>query len=283
MTINFEKVAALRTHGQAYSYRDRETMLYALGVGMGAAPFDERELAFVYENGLKAMPTLATVAAWGAGDFASTGVNYLKVVHGEQRLTLHRPMPAGCEILADWRISECVDKGPDKGAVLYSETVLTDKTNGEKLVTLLSTIFARGDGGFGGPSSGGPPLHQVPARAPDAECALPTRPDQALLYRLSGDRNPLHADPRIARMAGFDRPILHGLCTYGVCCRAVLRTCADYDPSRIKAFDARFSTPVYPGETIVTHMWKDGSTVSFEAKVAERDVKVVTNGRAVVE
>src|SRR5262245_36050087 len=108
MTINFEKVGALRTHGQAYSYRDRETMLYALGVGMGGVPFDERELAFVYENGLKTMPTLATVAAWGAGDFASTGVNYLKVVHGEQRLTLHRPMPASCEILADWRISECV-------------------------------------------------------------------------------------------------------------------------------------------------------------------------------
>jgi acyl dehydratase len=282
MAIDFEKVMALRTTGQAYSYRDRETMLYALGIGMGADPLDERELPFVYENGLKAMPTLATVVTWGAGDFGATGINYLMVVHGEQRLTIHKPMPVGADLLADWRITDCIDKGSGKGAVLHAETVLTDKSSGEKLATLVSTTFARGDGGFGGPSAGGPAPHETPTRAPDAECALSTRPDQALLYRLSGDRNPLHADPRIARMAGFDRPILHGLCTYGVCCRAVLRTFADYDPTRLKAFDVRFSAPVFPGETVVTRMWKDGTTISFDAKVAERGVTVIKNGRAVV-
>jgi len=283
MAINFEKVTALKTSGQGYSYRDRETILYALGVGMGADPLDEQELAFVFENGLKAMPTLATVVAWGAGDFGATGVNYLMVVHGEQRLTIHAPMPAGADILADWRITDCIDKGAAKGAILYAETVLSDKTTGEKLATLLSGTFARGDGGFGGPVSGGPAPHATPDRPPDAECALPTRPDQALLYRLTGDRNPLHADPRIARMAGFERPILHGLCTYGVCCRAVLRTFAAYDPARLKAFDVRFSAPVFPGETIVTRMWRDGSTISFDAKAAERGVTVIKNGRAVVE
>lgn len=283
MPIEYEKVMALRTEGQAYSWRDRETMLYALGVGMGEDPLDPRELPFVYERDLKAMPTLATVVAWGAGNFAATGINYLMVVHGEQRLTVHKPMPAAAEITADWRVTDVVDKGAGKGAILWGETTLKDKATGEKYVTLHGATFARGDGGFGGPTTGGPPTHEVPARAPDAECALKTRPDQALIYRLSGDRNPLHADPEIAKRAGFDRPILHGLCTYGFCCRAVLRTYADYDPTRIKAFDVRFSAPVFPGETIVTRMWKDGPTVSFEARVAERDVTVIKNGRCLLD
>lgn len=283
MAIDYEKAMALKTAGQEYSYRDRETMLYALGVGMGEDPLDENELPFVYENGIKAMPTLSTVVAWGAGNFGATGINYLMVVHGEQRITVHKPMPAAADIVADWRVTDIVDKGAGKGAVLWGETTLTDKRSGDKLVTLHSATFARGDGGFGGSNTGGPPVHDVPARAPDKECALKTKPEQALIYRLSGDRNPLHSDPKVAKMAGFDRPILHGLCTYGFCCRAVLRTYADYDPTRIKAFDVRFSSPVFPGETIVTRMWKDGPVVSFEAKVAERDVTVIKNGRCLLD
>lgn len=283
MPIDLAKALELKSEDQRFAYGARETMLYALGVGMGADPMDARELPFVYENGLKALPTLSTVVAWGAGLTGQTGINYLMVVHGEQRLTVHKPMPVDAEIAADWRLTDIVDKGAGKGAVLWGETTLKLRATGEKLVTLHSATFARGDGGFGGPNAGGPPVHEVPARAPDAECALTTRPDQALLYRLSGDRNPLHADPNVAKMAGFDRPILHGLCTYGICCRAVLQTYADYEPARIKAFDVRFSSPVFPGETIVTRMWKDGSTISFEARVAERDVTVIKNGRAVVE
>jgi acyl dehydratase len=177
-------------------------------------------------------------------------------------------------------LTHCLDKGPGKGAVLVGETVLRDKASGEKLVTLISSTFARADGGFGGPNEGGPEPHVVPTRAPDTEVAIKTNPNQALIYRLSGDRNPLHADPNFAKAAGFDRPILHGLCTYGVTCRAVLSAYCGFDPTLIRGHDVRFSAPVFPGETIVTRMWKDGNIVSFEASVAERPgVTVIKNGK----
>jgi acyl dehydratase len=282
MPIQYESAKALVSRDQPFAYTDRETMLYALGIGLGADPMNRAELPFVYEQGLRTVPTQATVAAWGAGRLGEVGINYLMVVHGEQRLTVHRPLAPAAEILADWRIEDIIDKGPGKGALILAETVLKDKRDGAPLVTLGSTIFARADGGFGGPSEGGPAPHPTPTRAPDREVALTTRPDQALLYRLSGDRNPLHSDPDVAKAAGFDRPILHGLCTYGLTCRAVLMAFADYDPTAIKAFDVRFSSPVFPGETIVTRMWRDGPVVSFEAAVAERGVTVIKNGRCVL-
>jgi acyl dehydratase len=154
-----------------------------------------------------------------------------------------------------------------------------DKQSGEKLCTLVGTAFARGDGGFGGPKDGAPEPHAIPARAPDLVHEANTRPDQAFLYALSGDRNPLHRDPNVARMAGFPRPILHGLCTYGIACRSVLSIVCDYDPARITGFDVRFSAPVFPGETIVTEMWVDGAIVSFRSKVKERDVVCLNNAK----
>jgi acyl dehydratase len=280
MAIDYEKVMQLRSNGQPFAYTERDTMLYALGLGMGANPMDAKELPFVFENGLKVIPTQATVMAWGAGRTMEAGINFLMVVHGEQRLTIHKTLPAEAEILADWRMTHCLDKGPGKGAVLISETVLTEKATGDKLATLVSSTFARADGGFGGQSEGAPEPHTVPTRAPDMEVAIATRPDQALIYRLSGDRNPLHADPNFARAAGFDRPILHGLCTYGVTCRAVLSAYCDHDPALILGHDVRFSAPVFPGETIVTKLWRDGAIVSFEASVAERPgVTVIKNGK----
>jgi acyl dehydratase len=282
MPLNHDHVMSLISEGQAFAYSERETMLYALGVGLGADPMNADELPFVYENGLKALPTQATVVAWGAGRMGETGVNYLMVVHGEQRLSVHKPLPTEAKITADTRFTHCLDKGAGKGAVLISETVLKDAATGEKLITLSSSTFARGDGGFGGPSEGGPEPHPVPSRAPDLEIDLPTRPDQALLYRLSGDRNPLHSDPAIAKMAGFPRPILHGLCTYGLTCRAVLQAYAGYDPARILQHDVRFSAPVFPGETVSVQLWKDGDVVSFEARVKARDVVVIKNGKSVL-
>ncbi len=282
MAISYPDVLNLTTTGQAFSWTDRETMLYALGVGMGADPLDARELPFVYENGLKALPTQATVAAWGAGPMGQLGLNYLMVVHGEQSVEMHRPLPTDARVIADSRIASVYDKGP-KGAIINIETVIKDAQDGSAIATLVSSIFARGDGGFGGPSEGAPEPHPIPARAPDASIDIPTRPDQALLYRLSGDRNPLHADPGFASAAGFPRPILHGLCTYGVTCRAVLSAFADYDPTRIKSHAARFSSPVFPGETITVDLWKDGSVISFEARVKDRGVTVIKNGRSVVE
>jgi acyl dehydratase len=187
-------------------------------------------------------------------------------------------MPVAAEILADERITGAFDKG-EKGAILLIEKTLRLKETGEKLCTLTATTVARGDGGFGGPKEGAPEPHALPTRAPDVVQACDTRPDQAFLYALSGDRNPLHRDPKVAKIAGFPRPILHGLCTYGTACRAIISTVCKYDPDRIAGFDARFSAPVFPGETIVTEMWVDGRVVSFRSKVKERDLVVINNGK----
>jgi acyl dehydratase len=279
MPISYPQILDLKSEPKTFSWGDRETMLYALGIGLGSDPMNEAELPFVYESGLKAVPTMATVVAWGSGPPIGKMINYLMVVHGEQKVELHKPFPTEAEIVSDGRVLAALDKGPGKGAVIYVETVLTDKKTGEKIATLTGSTFARGDGGFGGPSEGGPAPHEVPTRAPDMSVDIPTRPDQALIYRLSGDRNPLHADPGIAKAAGFPRPILHGLCTYGITCRAVMQTYADLDPTKIKSHQVRFSSPVFPGETITVDMWKDGDVVSFEARVKSRDVTVVKNGK----
>ncbi|MGH6889995.1 MAG: MaoC/PaaZ C-terminal domain-containing protein [Rhizomicrobium sp.] len=278
MAIDYEAVMQLKATGTPFGYGDREVMLYALGIGFGRDPLNEAELPFVYENGLRTIPTLSTVVSWGSALIGRTGINYLMVLHGEQRLVVHRPMPIAAEITADERIAGAWDKG-DKGAVIVIEKTLRLKGTGEKLCTLAATTVARGDGGFGGPRDGAPEPHPVPARAPDLVRDCDTRPDQAFLYALSGDRNPLHRDPRVAGMAGFPRPILHGLCTYGTACRALISTVCNYDADRIKTFDARFSAPVFPGETIATEIWVDGSVVSFRSKVRERDVVVINNGK----
>jgi acyl dehydratase len=278
MPINYDEVMQLKASDRPFSYTDRETMLYALGIGFGRDPLNESELPFVYENGLRTIPTLSTVVSWGSAIIGKSGINYLYVLHGEQRLTVHRPMPAAAEILADERITGAFDKG-EKGAILLIEKTLRLKDTGEKLCTLVATTVARGDGGFGGSKEGAPEPHPIPARAPDIVHACDTRPDQAFLYALSGDRNPLHRDPKVAKLAGFPRPILHGLCTYGTACRAVISTVCKYDADRIAGFDARFSAPVFPGETIVTEMWIDGRVVSFRSKVKEREIVVINNGK----
>jgi acyl dehydratase len=155
-----------------------------------------------------------------------------------------------------------------------------DKQTGELYTTITQTTFARGDGGFGGPQRPSPAPHAIPERAPDAVCDLPTRPEMALIYRWNADMNPLHSDPAVAAKAGFPRPILHGLATFGVAGHAILKTMCGYDPARFKSIAGRFSSPVYPGETIRTEMWRDGPVVSFRARLAERDVIVLNNGRA---
>ncbi|GAK45617.1 3-alpha,7-alpha, 12-alpha-trihydroxy-5-beta-cholest-24-enoyl-CoAhydratase [Tepidicaulis marinus] len=279
MAIDYEHLMSLKSEGQEFSYGDRETMLYALGIGFGRDPMNDKELPFVYEKDLQTIPTMSSVIAWGAGPMAQSGINYLMVVHGEQKLTMHKPLPVAADITADSRVIGAYDKGADKGAIIITETLIKDKKTGDKLCTMQSTTFARGDGGFGGPSEGAPKPHPLPERAPDQTVEVDTRPDQALLYRLSGDRNPLHADPEVAKMAGFPAPILHGLCTYGTCCRAIISSVCDYDASKITGFDVRFSSPVFPGETILVDIWQDGKTVSFRARVKERDAVVINNGK----
>jgi acyl dehydratase len=278
MAIKYEELMQLKATDRPFSYTDRDTMLYALGIGFGRDPLNEAELPFVYENGLRSIPTLSTVVSWGSAIIGKSGINYLYVLHGEQRLTVHRPLPVAADILADERITGAFDKG-EKGAIVLVEKTLRLRDSGEKLCTLVATTVARGDGGFGGPKEGAPEPHPIPSRAPDIIHVCDTRPDQAFLYALSGDRNPLHRDPKVAKMAGFPQPILHGLCTYGTACRSIISTVCKYDPDRIAAFDARFSAPVFPGETIVTEMWVDGGVVSFRSKVKEREIVVINNGK----
>lgn len=285
MPINYEQLMAMSHLGQAYAWTDREVMLYAYGIGMGADPMNESELCFVNEacyseRPLKVVPTFASVAAWGAGP-GEMNLNKLLVVDGERDIIFHKPLPVAAGITADSSVLDVFDKGKDKGAVIRHQTVLRDE-NGEPLATLVASRFARGDGGFGGPSDGQPAPHKVPARAPDHSIEITTRPDQALIYRLCGDRNPLHSDPEFAGRAGFPRPILHGMCTYGITCRGVLQTYADYDPTAFRRHAVRFSSPVYPGETVSMDLWKDGHVISFEARVKARDVTVIRSGKTVL-
>jgi len=279
MAIDYDHIMSLTSTGERFAYGDRDTMLYALGVGMGRDPLAPDELPYVYEQDLKTVPTMATVIAWGAGPLRASGINYMMVVHGEQRLTLHRPLPPAADIIADSKVVGAFDKGADKGAVIVTETDIRMADTGDAVCTLSSTVFARGDGGFGGPSTGAPAPHPLPDRAPDHTVEVDTRRDQALLYRLCGDRNPLHADPEFAKAAGFPAPILHGLCTYGTCCRALLGAVADHDHTRITGFDVRFSAPVFPGETVLVDIWQDGAIAAFRARLKERDAVVINNGK----
>ena len=259
-----------------------DAVLYALSIGLGQDPMDERQLDFVdAHRDLKVMPSMAVVLGhpgFWLGD-PRTGVDAVRLVHGEQEIVLHRPIPVEGEIVGRTRVTGLVDKGPGRGALLYVEKEVIDAGSLDLLATASATIFLRGDGGFGGPSGPVREPAPVPAGAPDLVVDLPTRPEQALYYRLNGDDNPLHADPAVAARAGFPRPILHGLCTHGVACHAVLRELCGYDPARLRALRLRFSAPVYPGETIRTEIWRDGS---FRARAVERDVVVISNGHAAV-
>ncbi len=282
MTIVYDKLLALKIPDVEHSYGPKDCMLYALGVGLGLDPMDEQQLAFVYEKHLKVLPTMAVVIGY-PGFWAKeldTGIDWVKVVAGEHSLKLHRPLRPAGTVVSHTRVVEIVDKGPGKGAIVYSERTIDDKTSGERIATILQTTFCRGDGGFGGPPREQLPVHAIPDRAPDLVCDLPTRPEMALIYRLSADPNPLHADPAVAKAAGFPRPILHGLATYGVAGHAILKSLCGYDPARLTAIAGRFSAPVFPGETIRTELWRDGGVVSFRARVVERDVIALNNGRA---
>jgi acyl dehydratase len=258
----------------------RDVVFYALSVGLGQDPLDRRQLDYVDPHrALRALPSMAVVL--GHPGFwlrdPRTGVDAVRLVHGEQGIRLHRPLPTDGEIIGRTRVTGLVDKGAGKGALLYSEKQVVDSATGDLLATTTSTTFLRGDGGFGGPEGPVRPPHPMPEDPPDLVIDLATRPEQALYYRLNGDDNPLHADPDTAEKAGFPRPILHGLCTLGVVAHALLRALGDYHASRFRGLDLRFTAPVYPGETIRTEIWRHGA---FRARVVERDVVVVNNGRA---
>jgi acyl dehydratase len=287
--IDYEKTKAWRSGPVRHTHTSRDTILYALGVGFGADPLDANELRFVYEQNLSAVPTMAAVlaspGAW-MRERQELGIDFLKLVHGEQSVTLHAPLPASGTLVGESRVTRIVDKGEGKGAVMHVEKTLIDEASGALVATSENVLFLRGDGGFsqrGGGDEPAPAAPAVPERAPDLSIELATRADAALLYRLSGDTNPLHVDPAVAARAGFPRPILHGLATYGNACRAIISTLCDYEASRLKAIRARLTSPVYPGETLVLDCWRaGGEDVAFRATVKERAVQVLGNGRAQV-
>lgn len=283
MTLNYDDLMSRRADDIAFSYNDTRTLLYNLSVGMGRDPANEKELAYVFERPeLQVVPSCATVLGGGnAGLLAEVPIDWPRVLHGEQRLTCHRPIPAAADLIGSSRISEVTDKGAEKGATITT-TIDVRLASGEPLYSMDNVIFARGNGGFGGPSKSKAELHVVPDRRPDLTHVTETRPDQALLYRLNGDRNPLHAEPAFARRAGFPGPILHGLCSYGIACRAVLAAVLDYDAARMKSFDVRFTSPVFPGETIHTDIWVDGDVVSFRSRIEARGVTSINNGRCLI-
>ncbi len=281
LVINYDRLKNWSFDPVEQTYTTKDSILYALGLGFGSSPLDEGDLHFTFEEeGFSAVPTMAAVL--GTPGFwvrdPETGVDWKQVLHGEQSIELHKPLPAEATIIAQNSVQEVIDKGEGRGALIYTKREISEKAGGDLLATCVSTTFARANGGFGGPPVEQPKPHALPDRNPDEICDIATLPQAALIYRLSGDPNPLHASPAVAKTAGFDAPILHGLCTLGVAGRAVLKTYCDNDPTRFKSLRLRFSAPVYPGETVRMEMWKDASNVSFRAKIVERDVIVLNNG-----
>lgn len=255
-----------------------KVMLYALGVGAD-------ELKFVYEDGLEVLPTMAVTMAYPGFIWRdpAMGVTWQKILHGETSIILHAPLPVEGEVIGSSRFGPIFDKGADKGAVVY-ETREIHAEDGTHIATVRNATFLRGDGGYGGSSQGQPVPHPIPDRAPDLSIALPTAENLALIYRLSGDMNPLHADPTVAKAGGFPRPILHGLATFGIAGRALIRALTDNDPARLRRMDVRFSMPVFPGETIMTDIWHEADAAkghraaAWRCRVAERDAVVLNNG-----
>lgn len=281
--MDIDRVRNLNLPPIEQRYGQRDTILYALGLGYGSNPENVPQLHYVYEDGLKTVPSICCVLShpgfWLKDPVYK--VNWIKVLHAEQSFTIHEPIrPAGV-VRGEYRIAGCEDRGADKGAMLHVEKTLIDVETSTTLATVRTTVLLRGDGGQGGFGTPVQAPTPVPLRDPDRVVEIPMAPNSALIYRLSGDLNPLHADPDIARKAGFDRPILHGLCTFGVACRALLSAYCDEDPSRLRSMFSRFSAPVYPGETIRVE-FHDGDEIRFRALVKERGVIVLDRGSATI-
>ena len=271
MPLNPEAVGSV---GEPYeaSWSSKDALLYAVGVGAGSA-----ELAYTTENtnGVtqQVFPTFAVVIGWGAGSaMRSVGTyNPAMLVHGQQAITLHKALPVSGSARLQGRVVAMYDKGT--AAVIVTETTATDLADGQPLFANVSSAFIRGEGGWGGDRGPSGPKNTPPDRAADHQVTYQTSPDQALVYRLSGDRNPLHSDPSFAAMGGFDRPILHGLCTYGFTGRALLHTLCGGEAGRFEHIEGRFTSPVLPGEALTVSMWETGDdTAVFTTSVGDRTV-----------
>lgn len=284
MAFDYQHIKNRKFIPLRHDYSEKDSILYALGVGLGTDPLDEKQLQFVYEDKLSALPSQAVVLAYPGFWMKEpdTGIDWVKVLHGEQRLRIHSPLPAAGSVIGESRVSRIIDKGADKGSLVVSEREIRDANTNQLYATVEQVTFCRGDGGLSQSDEPIDALPAVPNRPADFQCEITSLEQAALIYRLSGDYNPLHADPAVAADAGFKRPILHGLATYGKACHALLKTVADYDASRLTRMDCRFSAPVYPGETLIFDIWKLDTPhhYAFQARVAERDLIVLSHGIA---
>lgn len=279
MSIDVERAVGADLPATSYSWTEEDIILYNLGVGAGDPPTDPAELKYAYEGDLVAVPAFGTIPPFGMmmsmGSVEGLDVDLARILHGDQTLTIHRSIPTSGTVSQKGSVVDVYDKG--RGALVVIEIVSRLEKTGEPLFTNRSGIYVRGEGGFGG-DSGPTASNQAPDRDPDHVVESPTLPQQALLYRMaSGDKNPLHADPGFAALAGFDKPILHGLCTYGIVSKAVVDSALDGDPTRVGTYTARFTGHVSPGETLVTRIWEEGDRYVLEARTKERETKVLGN------
>ncbi len=287
MTLNYDRLMTLPSVETSQSYVERDTILYALGIGQGQSNGREPvDLRYVYENRLVAFPTMALVLAEAGGAWLAepaNGIDMARVVHAEQSVTFGAPLKPAGSVTSEARVEAIYDKGPGKGALLVSSRTVRDEASGETIAVGRSTLMLLGQGGFRShgdqPVAPPPPAAAAAPRPADLAIELPTREEQAMIYRLSGDYMILHIDPERAASLGFARPILHGLCTYAIAARAAVHAlCAD-DPHRLQSLNCRFASPVYPGETLRTEFWRmSGDEALFQTKVVERDVVVLSHG-----
>lgn len=281
MPLDIDLLSRWTFEDRIHRYGSTDTILYALGVGCGEEIDD---LPFVYERGLIALPSMATVL--GDPGFwlkdPRLGADWSKAVHARQSIELHAVLPPSGTVIARNAIDHVIDKGAGRGVFIVCSRTLSDHSSGTLLATLHSTIVLRGDGRTA--RSDRAPARQAatPDRPPDLSCLKTTLPQAALIYRLSGDRNPLHVDPQAAASAGFPKPILHGLCTMGLATRALLRACCGDRPSRLRSIGARFAAPVFPGETIRIDIWRDGTEIHFRCRADERGTVVLDSGTATI-
>ena len=280
MAVDLEKLLALRIE-KLHPYSAKDVMLYALGLGLGREPSNPRQLSFVYEKDLKVLPTFGSVLGY-AGFFPKErpelGINWKKLLNGEMGIEMHAPIPTSGAVTGTTVIDRLIDKGAEKGSLLYIRRDVNDEA-GNLLCTVTNTTVLRGDGGFGGPLGRAEPPPSVPQREPDLTFEWPTLPQAALIYRLSGDYNPLHAEPDVAQSAGFAKPILHGAATWGMAGYALMESLCGGQPEGFKRMNARFTSPAFPGEMQRTLIWKTGrGTAAFRVVAPERGATVLDNG-----
>lgn len=281
--MNLEAVITRKFPPVVQSYTARDSMIYALGLGYGADPLDPYELQYVYERNQKVVPSQCVILGYPSFWMQEPeyGIDWVHLLHAEHRFDIHLPLNPAGTVKAEYRIIAVEDKGAGKGALLYIEKKLFEEC-GALVATIVQSLFLRGDGGCGSFGTPPPPVPSLPQRSADLVVTLTMSQRQALIYRLSGDYNPLHADPEIASSAGFAKPILHGLCSLGMATRVLIEHFGGGEPETLRSLFVRFSKPVFPGETIRYRFFQEGQRILFLAEAPDRDVIVLDRCEAVM-